>query len=727
MSHMLRGQESSMDFELPHSGKEIICTVAQSPNMKDDSFLCTLHPVMFADSCRPATPDDFPDRGLVWWWWKASANQSRLTMAGKLVSVVIEPSRDQNPGKDHYQVRRSSAKELHEAGFYELLWAESTEFKSETDLISKSFPLSHVPASIVFVDWRSQILGPFRTSVVESSPDALLWNVSLSTQRTENKVQRIQISQSEAYRRLGWQILSVRYSRSGRVSGVPDLTQSSECTLLEKELLDKDFREADTFRIESDWELIRRVSTDVLSLSRKERKDFRDFLERLESRLSSNDSLDAPLTLKALERLREAEIVNNEAAAAIVDAVIGSGALSDTIDCRIEQRANEQSEKIQAIVEAQCGELRKTQVQLQGECNQRREELRTLEALFASELERRRREIEKQEEELREKEAAFLEVLLPVSDEIKSASSDLIQQALKFQLLFPQLAGQREVHAKAQAPASMTIARVEREGAGFQNALEFLQQRLHPMLQEWNAGLTEPEALNLFASFLGSRCILLPEIYAASVIAESIGTSLDLYYVEPDWLNFRSLWEGGLRCTWQDASSNPDQLFIVAVSGVNRTPSSAWAQPILTHAASISRKMPELAQAAWPDNLRVAFIWDPPNDVTFDLDRTFRMGCSAWRATSVNNDGQKLPTKEGFVSADAWMKWCIDAEVNGRDLALVSDEWDVSPTWRRGAISDVKRMAGALRCFGLDVAHAIRVAAFLRLETPKEAAGANEQ
>ncbi len=716
-----------MDIELLHSGKEIICTVAQSPNQKDDSFLCTLHPVMFADSCRPATPSDFPDRGLVWWWWKASANQASLPMAGKLVSVVVELSRDQSAGKDHYQARRNSAKELHEAGFYELLRAQSTEFKSESDLISRSFSLSHVPASIIFVEWKGQLLGPFRTSVVESSHDASSWNVSLSTQKTGNRVNRISVSQSEAYRKLGWQTLSVKYCRTGRGSSEQDLTQSSECVLVKKDQLDEDFRGAETFRLETDSELIRRVAADALSLSRKERNEIRDFLDQLESRLSRAESSECPLALKAIERIRDTESMNGQAAESIVNALIVSGVLAEQIDRRVEVKALEEAKKIQARVEAQCGELLEMHAELQNECDKKRDELQRMESLFESELSRRREDVEKQEQELREKEAAFLEVLLPVSDEIKSASSDLLKQALKFQCMFPQLTVPPEVPAKTHFLASPTIARAAREGTSFQNALEFLQQRLHPMLQEWNAGLTEAEALNLLASFLGSRCILLPEIYAASVIAESVGTSLDLYHVEPDWLNFRALWEGGLRCTWQNASSNPDQLFIVAVSGVNRTPSSAWAQPILTHAASISGKMPELAQAAWPDNLRVAFIWDPPNDVTFDLDRTFRMGCSAWRATSVNNDGQKLPTKEGYVSADAWRKWCIDAEVNGRDLALVFDEWDVSPTWRRGAISDVKRMAGALRCFGLDVAPAIRVAAFLRLETPKEAAGANEQ
>lgn len=716
-----------MDFELPHSGKEIICAVAQTPNPKDDSFLCTLQPIMFADSCRPATPDDFPDRGLIWWWWKAVANQASLPTAGKLLSVVIEPSREQSPGKDHYQARRNSAKELHEAGFYELLRAQSIEFESESDLISKPFSLSHIPASIVFVEWESQLLGPFRTSLTESSSDALSWNVSLSAQKTGKTANRIRVEKSDAYRRLGWQILTVKYSRTGRVTNDQDLAHSSKCILLKKELLDADFRDSETVRLETDSELIRRVAAESLSLSRKERHEIRDFLDQLESRLRRAEASECTLALKAIKRLRDSELTSNQAAESIVSALIGSGALSEQINRRVEAKACEEAEKIQAKATDQCSKLLERQSVLQKQCEQKNAELQRMELSFASELKRRREDIEKREEELRKKEAAFLGVLLPVSDEIKSAKSDLMQQALKFQWMFPQLAGPPGVPAETRSLTSPTVTRAAREGTSFENELTFLQQRLHPMLQEWNAGLTEVEARNLFASFLGSRCILLPEIYAASVIAESVGTFLDLYHVEPDWLNFRSLWESGLRCTWQDASSNPDQLFIVAVSGVNRTPSSAWAQPILTHAASISGKMPELAQATWPDNLRVAFIWDRPNDVTFDLDGTFRMGCSAWRATSVNNDGQKLPTQRGFVSADAWRKWCIDAEVNGRDLELLPDEWDVSPTWRRGAISDVKRMAGALRCFGLDVALAIRVAAFLRLETPKEAAVANEQ
>ena len=209
--------------------------------------------------------------------------------------------------------------------------------------------------------------------------------------------------------------------------------------------------------------------------------------------------------------------------------------------------------------------------------------------------------------------------------------------------MFPELGGPSLQPVTFQRPVSPNSLSAVQTGAGFANPSEFLKQRLHPMLKEWNPKISDAEAKNLLASFLGSRCILLPEIYPASVMAESVGTSLDLYHVEPDWLSFRPLWDGGLRQTWQDACNNADQIFIVAVSGINRAPSGAWAQPILTHCASLSRRMPDLGQTAWPENLRIAFVWDPPNDVTFELDMSFRLGCSAWTAVGMNSDRQNSP------------------------------------------------------------------------------------
>lgn len=715
-----------MTVELPHSGKEIICAVAQMPHRKDGGVLCTIRPVLIADSCGPASNNEFPDRGLVWWGCSGETDPN-LARAGKLISVVLDTARAQIPGKDRYQVRRASAKELHEAGFYELLRADSSNFKSESDLISKPFCLSHVPSSIVFVVWKDILLGPFRTTAVEGLSSSSSWLITLTTQQTGNFVNRIPKDKSEAYRRLGWQTLSFKYSTSDRVLGDQDLSEASTCIILKKDQLDEDMRGAESFRLETDSELIRRVAKSAVSMTRAEKQELKRVLDELESRLSQADSVECPFALKAIDRIKEMEHVEEGVAKEAAECLLICGALTEQISQRIEDKASEEVVRIRAKAEEQCAELHIELGNLKRDRDKKAAELQRLESEFKKDLAKKAQELEKREVAIGEKESAFLEVLLPVTEELKSGSNAILHQAIKLKLLFPQLECPSANAASVESANSPERTSVVRTGVSYSSQSEFVQNRLYPILREWLPGVSRVETQNLLASVLGSRCVLLPEIYPISAVAEAVGTPLELYHVEPEWLSFRPLWENGLRRTWQEACDHPEQMFIVAVSGINRAPSGAWAQPILTHSAAISGWMPDLGQTKWPMNMRIAFIWDSPSGVTFDLDRNFRFACSAWKAGGVSNDEPGITAASGYVSGSIWTEWGETAEANGAALTLESNDKDYSPTWRRGTILDFQRIAGTMISLGREEPTAVRVAKFLRIDAPLEAARPNEQ
>ena len=716
-----------MTVELPHSGKEIICAVAQVPHQKDESFFCTLRPVLFADSCHPAPDAEFPDRGMVWWWWTNGATESSLAHVGKLVSVVVEPARKQSFGTNHYQARKGSAKELHEAGFYELIRAESVSFKSESDITSKAFYLGHVPSSIVFVLWNNTILGPFRTTIAEALTQSSSWKISLVPQQKDNRVNRIPKDKSEAFRKLGWQSLTFEYSLTDRVTGSSNLSHKSSCVILKKDQLDEDMLHAESFLLETDSELIRRVAKTALSMSRKEKQELKNVLEQMESRLSQADSPECPSALKAIDRIREIQHVEDDIAKEAAESLLICGALTEKINQRIEEKASAEEIKIRAKAEEKCGDLRIQLDKLEKDRDEKAAELEQMALEFKTTAAKQTEELKKREQEINEKEAAFLEVLLPVTEELKSGSNAILQQAIKLKWLFPGLESPSASAPSVELASSPERTAVVRTGVSYSSQSEFVQNRLYPILREWLPGVALAEAQNLFASVLGSRCVLLPEIYPVSAVAEAVGTALELYHVEPDWLSFRPLWENGLRKTWQDACNHPEQMFIVAVSGINRAPSGAWAQPILTHSAAISGRMPDLGQTKWPMNMRIAFIWDSPSDVTFDLDRTFRFACSAWKAGGISDNEPGITAASGFVSGSIWTEWVETAEANGAALTLESDDNDYSPTWRRGTILDFQRIAGTMISLGREEPAAVRVAKFLRIDAPLEAARPNEQ
>jgi len=88
---------------------------------------------------------------------------------------------------------------------------------------------------------------------------------------------------------------------------------------------------AESFRLETDSELIRRVAKTALSMSRKEKQELKNVLEQLESRLSQADSPECTLALKAIERILEIEHVDEEVAKQAVDSLLKCHTLTKAI------------------------------------------------------------------------------------------------------------------------------------------------------------------------------------------------------------------------------------------------------------------------------------------------------------------------------------------------------------------------------------------------------------
>lgn len=722
MSKHWRVDENSGNLELQYAGREIICSVTHAPSQRDGNLYCTLYPVMLADSCQPAQREEFPDRGLVWCFSNV-ASITNLLVPGKLLSVIVEASRDQADGRDKYQVRRGTIKELHESGFYEVLKIPTPDFKTESEIVAKSLSLRHSPAPLVFALWNNQLLGPFRTTVTEMAGLAS-WNVTLSTQRTGNEVSRIAVNKSSAFKQLGWQTICVKHNKGGRVGGDHDLMHSSECLLLKKESLDADIVDAENIRLESDVDLVFRVTKSLLK--RKEKSEVKDFLDKLAGRLNSEQPLDYESAIAAISRLQEYDQLSIQVAQSIADSIIDSGFLADQIHRSVEAEALRQTDRINQLVGLQSRDKKLELEELQRCCDQRREEHKRLEADFESDVRRRESAIERRERELEDKERVLQEVLLPVSEAVKATSTSLLQDVARLHLLFPELMAVNATPSNKFSRKIPELSLAPLRGGRFRDEAEFIQQRLHPVLSKWNSGLTGAHVQNLYGCFLGSRCVLLPEIYAAWAIAEALGAAFALYHVAPDWLDPNSLWEAGLGSTWEQAVNNPEHLFIITVSGVNLSPSAAWARPLLTHSAFFGHGQTGLFAGLWPENLRMAFIWDRPDEVTFPLDTTFRVACSAWNPTTEGTTDLSLDVHPGFVHADTWAQWSSSAEDYGRGLEAVFSDYHIGSTWRRRAIVDVRRIAGALIRLGTDLSSAIKVASHLRLEAPHKAAIRND-
>jgi hypothetical protein len=716
-----------VSIELLNTEREVVCAIAQLPMPSSYDNFCTLQPLMFSDTCQRAGADDFPDRGLIWWRLPQTTQPSSVR-PGKVIAVCVEPARKQEPGKDRYQVRSGTTRELHDAGFYELLRIEDRKVRSASDLLrSRLFVLRHIPSPLVFVEWCKILFGPFRTEDVECEPAQALYRFSLRPLRPDKQVHRLDALRSDAYRKTAWQSLSLRFSDSSRVSGEQDLRFHSECVLLKKDLLDNELMNAETTRLETDSELLQRIAVEVLGFSRKRKQELRTTLDELQTQLAASASAEAGSGLAAISRIRDAEGVNPEVADAVVEALLTCGALAGRITQRVEDRIAEEVDRIAFEARARSKQFEDAAAQAELDYKNRTNELAVLESQARQLLVQQQEKLDSWQKDLEVKDTLLQQVLIPLTAQIKSSSADVLQEVLRIQCLFPDLTGtgkRRYAKMKTLPQASRSVHPVVHK---VWTEHTFLEQRLHPILRSWHVVDSEAESRNLLACFVGTRCILLPEINAAAAIAESCGAAFDVYHVEPDWLNFQSLWDRGLRRFWLDAINRPDRLFFATVSGVNRSPSAAWAQPILLHCDLINTRARKHGPTVWPENLRVAFTWDPLSQVTFELDASFRCACSAWCGRPGSDNAHIPNPADGPLSASTWRDWVNESRTLGASLALPPIERPLRASWRRTAWADLQRISGFLRRFGLEDEKAVHVARKLRLEFPQEVAIPDEQ
>lgn len=146
----------------------LISVVAQEQFEVELNRFCKLAPIAYADGVRVA-PGDFPNHDEL--WWMLSIQSAALAEPGVLVSCQVEDAREYNefdPTKSRYQAQRDSVRHLspREDGL-EIVTIPSDAISHIQDLVSSGYRLEcrHRPSPVVLLRWRSDVYGPFATTV----------------------------------------------------------------------------------------------------------------------------------------------------------------------------------------------------------------------------------------------------------------------------------------------------------------------------------------------------------------------------------------------------------------------------------------------------------------------------------------------------------------------------------------------------------------------------------
>ena len=206
--------------------------------------------------------------------------------------------------------------------------------------------------------------------------------------------------------------------------------------------------------------------------------------------------------------------------------------------------------------------------------------------------------------------------------------------------------------------------------------------------------VTSRQAELLHLCILSCRLSLVPHSSWAIAYARAAGGNITVAHVEPDWLTFRCAWSREVAQAWERACNVHNDLHFLVFEGVNRSPSSAWAQPWLSIAAGLYEHLPSEEPLPWPDNLRVLITFDKSAGA-FAPTADFSYLSGAITATPIGQtDVPPGHAADGYVEAQTWLQWSRrsgDAVVAAEsfddlDLGKAADPW--YRAIRTGLISD---------------------------------------
>jgi len=404
-------------------GQQLLLVAGQESFEVNGNRFTTLIPLLTLSGER-VRPEEFPNRGLVWFMVSGSLEVKRA-QPGKLLVGLVEQSQHfgtSSQEKDHFQIRIDSATTAGHPNFIQILKPlKSDTLKPEELLDQAEVRLPYEPMSMVLVHAGGRLLGPFRTECEEGAQGG--WIVRFKKAAADRPTNVFEPGA------IPTQTISVEVSPD---DNSPQRTPAPQTCVYEVALW-SDFAAAQigakTIRLSTEEEAISRVAKGILSRTKRQEliRDLKELGEigRREPGSITQDDIDL------LQRVVDRTQKRSHGIEALVEMIVDSGRfdalVNEAVEKRVEREIDERVLEINASAQEKAANLTR-------ELEFKRKELERL----SDEIDRSRRQSEARLQEQfeqkrveKEKELFELEEMLKLLKEEIESQRKLIEGALK--------------------------------------------------------------------------------------------------------------------------------------------------------------------------------------------------------------------------------------------------------------------------------------------------------
>lgn len=250
------------------------------------------------------------------------------------------------------------------------------------------------------------------------------------------------------------------------------------------------------------------------------------------------------------------------------------------------------------------------------------------------------------------------------------------------------------------------------------DAAAYIDTRLWPNLDRWHRGVPRGMAVALHAAVCGTRAVIIPDPAWAKAYADSLGETakLSVVHVQPTWLGFDDLWNGGLSHSWARAVGDASRIEFVLLRDFNRALPQCYARPLLDLIAGYVDTLPHPGDGNWPKNLRL-FACPSPADEALPLTaEVVRHFAAVQRTPATTGNERARQVTSGHVPAESWLSWGRTSTVAEPDAELIKDFGPLA----QSAATETAAITQTLRTLAMTEREAKRTAREIRVTEPAE-------
>ena len=592
------------DAELKHVGKRVIAAENGDPFGNDNRY-CILLPICWVEAGKPGESAELEGDGTIFWYMYDNDLEERAAEPSRLWSVELARSdRMGEPNKGWYQVNRNSRRKLSAEGLIELVVVDRLDRPEQ--LLEGFHQFDHPLDSVVAAQVGTWVYWPLKPQEIASptGKDQGRFRFERSARPGEEgrRLEAAKLGDSNACRE--YEVMT----NAGRLR----VGFASKSALLDL---------GEPYILRSDRDIL-----NELAKERWNRSDWREFRDRLNELNEAAQPPQAAAIQRAMERLDRFDVFDT-----VGEIVLRSPRFSDLVNKEVRREVEGREEEVERQIK------------------DKRSELAAIHAEQVAILQ----QIRQREESLEQRESDQVARLETLATRIESGRQALVDD---FYAMRPLLDG--GIGSVAAVRCVPDDRNDRRSAAG---AADVITRVLLPLLRAWSPGCRYDDAAVFFAAVVACRATLIPHEGWARVLAQALNVGLSVIHVEPTWLVYASGLERCLREPLREAQRAPDRPQMVALVGIDRPPSRAWASPLLSVLSGAADRLPE---EKWPGNLRLLLTADGDESAFPVAGRVWADHCAA-----VEVQGESFSEVSAENSDN-------DAESSPQPIFLEGAEWE---------------------------------------------------